>query len=182
MRLLTILSSSRDTLLLPHLERRKVLPVARHFLVFVSPCYCSITTVPYVCLLYGSRLHSGRSESSLLMSISNRNWPQLRVFPSPLSGSGDGVQKHQGCHQVQDQHSSHNENHVITVILSHFGALRGSMSQGHSNYRSITEAPPMAATTRMRGGPLRRLDLAHPVGFVLAGVRDIGRTVGVDRQ
>ena len=37
MRLLTILSSSRDTLLLPHPERRKVLPVARHFLVFGEP-------------------------------------------------------------------------------------------------------------------------------------------------
>lgn len=61
-------------------------------------------------------------------------WPQLRVWPDPLSGSGDDLQKHQGRRQIQGQHSSHNENHVIAVILSHVGVLRLINASGSQQF------------------------------------------------
>lgn len=39
-------------------------------------------------------------------------------------GSGDGLEKHKCRCQIQDQHSNHNEDHVVAVILSHFCVLR----------------------------------------------------------
>lgn len=44
------------------------------------------------------------------------NWPHKR-------GSGDGLQKHKRRCQIEDQHSNHNEDHVVAVILSHFCIL-----------------------------------------------------------
>lgn len=54
-------------------------------------------------------------------------------------GSGDGLEKHKCRCQIQDQHSNHNEDHVVAVILSHFCVLRmNDAPRGHSNLHSTS--------------------------------------------
>lgn len=54
-------------------------------------------------------------------------------------GSGDGLEKHKCRRQIQDQHSNHNEDHVVAVILSHFCVLRmNDAPRGHSNLHSTS--------------------------------------------
>lgn len=110
MRLLPILSSSRDTLLLPHRELRKVLPRRTPFLVFVNPCYCSMAPVPYVCLLYGLWMHWLCRPASLgeRPMVSRRHGRTLKELQPCINS--DGIPARRGLRHSNDGGACHRAN------------------------------------------------------------------------